>query len=172
VAIRRLQDIFTESAILSPLPYSAEIVIILFSLLFFIGIFYIHKSIHAGKSPRREKKRKSRGIKLLLGVLAVIILVNLLYRLGFINLTGFFQPDVLSIIVLLFVATEIGVRSALNERGKRKPDKIEWFGIGIITLLFLALILGWFGFTYVFLEISKRTLEFILFIFVIVEILR
>jgi hypothetical protein len=173
VSIRRLQQIFSESQILSPIPYSAEIVTIMFALTFFLGVFYIHKSIHVGKSSRSAmNKTKPWGIKFLLGVLATIILINLFYRFGLINLTEFFQPDVLTIIALLFVATEMGFRNALNKKAGKKPSKTELFGMVIVAMLFLALILGWFGLVFSFINISKILLEFLLLVFVIIEILK
>ena len=85
-----------------------------------MAVFHFHKSIKAvGRKSSEESKSKPLGIKLLLGGLALLILINLLSRFGIISLVNI-QPDLLSMITVLFVATEIGVRSVLSGAGEEK----------------------------------------------------
>ena len=65
VAIRRLQQTFVNSKILFPVPYSAEIVTILFALTFFLGVLYLQKSIksHDGESKGRSAASVMREYK-------------------------------------------------------------------------------------------------------------
>ncbi|MEK7184749.1 MAG: hypothetical protein AAB683_01265, partial [Patescibacteria group bacterium] len=113
---------------------------------------------------------KPFGIKFLLSGLAILIAVNLLARFNVMQLVGF-QSDLLSLITLLFVATEIGVKSYMN-REKKKIDIIGWFGIIIVVLLFFTLITGWLGLALPIVSTLKEVIESALLVFVIIEIFR
>ena len=113
---------------------------------------------------------KPIGIKFLLWGLAILISVNLLARFNVIQLVGF-QSDLLSLITLLFVATEIGVKSYMRD-GKKKLDIIGWFGISIIAILFLILITGWLGLGLSIVGTLKQIIESALLVFIIIEIFR
>ena len=112
---------------------------------------------------------KPTGIKLLLYGLAVLIVVNLLSRFNVLNVTGI-QPDVITILAILFVATEIGVMAGI--RGKKKLDGIGWFGTVVVILASIALIFGWLGMSLGVIAPFKGMIEIFLLIFVLVEIFR
>lgn len=170
--IRRLQQIFPDSQILNFMPYSGDIIALLFAISFSIACFYFHKAIMGagGKGKGAQTSPKPFGIKILLWGLAILIAVNLLARFEVIQLVGF-QSDLLSLITLLFVATEIGVKSYVKE-GKKKLDFIGWFGMIIIAILFLTLITSWLGLTLPIVNILKQIIESALLVFVIIEIFR
>jgi hypothetical protein len=172
LVIRRLQQIFLESQIVAFIPYFADYITLIFAILFTAAVFYFHKAITSagGKSKGVRASSKPFGIKILLWGLAILIAVNLLARFEVIQLVGF-QSDLLSLITLLFVATEIGVKSYVKE-GKKKLDVIGWFGVIIIAILFLALITSWLGLTLPIISILKQTIESALLVFVIIEIFR
>ena len=121
------------------------------------------------KLKAQSTKVKPVGIKILLYGLASLIVINLLARFNIFNITGL-QPDIVTIIAILFVATEIGVMSTI--RGKKKIDGIGWFGVVVVGLAFLSLVLGWFGMTFSMLESLKGVVEIALLVFVILEIFR
>lgn len=169
---RRVAQIFLEADIVSLIPYFTDYVTLIFSILFFIAIFHFHKSIKAvgRKSSSEENRSKPLGIKLLLGGLALLILINLLSRFGIISLVNI-QPDLLSMITVLFVATEIGVRSVITG-GKKKLGKVGWFGTIVVILLFLALLSGWVGINFPNTELIKGGIEIALLFFVFAEIIK
>ena len=138
-----------------------------------MAVFHFHKSIKAvGRKSSEESKSKPLGIKLLLGGLALLILINLLSRFGIISLVNI-QPDLLSMITVLFVATEIGVRSVLSGAGGRKKlGKAGWFGTIVVILLFLMLMAGWVGITFPNMELAKGGIEIALLFFVFAEIIK
>lgn len=170
LAIRSFQEIFVDSQILHPIPYSAEFVTIGFATLFFIGTFYFHRAIRGVSRVSKVKRQpKPVGIVLLLSGLAVLILVNIFHRFNMLTLPGL-SPDLLTLIIILFVITEIGMKSAVGK--KRILDKIGWFGIISVTALFLSLVVSWLGLNLSFMEILKASLEAAVLIFVIIEIIR
>lgn len=114
-----------------------------------------------------KTKVKPMGVNLLLYGLALLVLMNVLARLGIADLTPL-QPDVLTLIAILFVATEIGVVSAL--RGNKKLDGIHWFGAIVAGFALLFLVLGWLGMSIAVTETFKGFVEIALLVFVILEI--
>ena len=170
--IRRLAQIFFEAEIIQIIPYFPDIVTLIFAILFSMAASYFHKAItSAGRKSKEIRARtKPMGIKLLLWGLAILIAVNLLARFSVIQLVGF-QSDLLSLITLLFVATEIGIRNYMRD-GKKKLDIIGWFGIIIIVILFLTLITSWFGLALSIVSTLKQVIESALLVFVIIEIFR
>lgn len=173
LAIRRIQQIFVQSDIMKSIPYFADFITLIFAALLFMAVFHFHKSIKAvGRKSSEESKSKPLGIKLLLGGLALLILINLLSRFGIISLVNI-QPDLLSMITVLFVATEIGVRSVLSGAGGRKKlGKAGWFGTIVVILLFLMLMAGWVGITFPNMELAKGGIEIALLFFVFAEIIK
>lgn len=171
LAIRRIQQIFVQSDIMKSIPYFADFITLIFAALLFMAVFHFHKSIKAvGRKSSEESKSKPLGIKLLLGGLALLILINLLSRFGIISLVNI-QPDLLSMMTVLFVATEIGVRSVLSGAGKRKLGKAGWFGTIVVILLFLMLMAGWVGVTFPNMELAKGGIEIALLFFVFIEVI-
>ena len=171
LAIRRIQQIFVQSDIMKSIPYFADFITLIFAALLFMAVFHFHKSIKAvGRKSSEESKSKPLGIKLLLGGLALLILINLLSRFGIISLVNI-QPDLLSMITVLFVATEIGVRSVITG-GKKKLGKGGWFGTIVVILLFLMLMAGWVGITFPNMELAKGGIEIALLFFVFAEIIK
>ena len=172
LAIRRIQQIFVQSDIMKSIPYFADFITLIFAALLFMAVFHFHKSIKAvGRKSSEESKSKPLGIKLLLGGLALLILINLLSRFGIISLVNI-QPDLLSMMTVLFVATEIGVRSALSGAGRKKLGKAGWFGTIVVILLFLMLMAGWVGVTFPNMELAKGGIEIALLFFVFAEIIK
>ncbi len=171
LTFRRLQQVFVTSSILSPIPYSTDIVTLIFVMLFFFAILHFYRVIvSAGKKHGfRKSSPKPLGLKLLLSGLAVLTIVNLLYRFGLITLVSL-QPDLLSLIIILFVSLEVGLKSYIHP--KRRPDVVGWFGIGILIVLFAALITGWSGLTLSFMNTLKQIAESALLVFVVIEIFR
>ena len=112
---------------------------------------------------------KPVGVKILLYGLAILITMNLIARFNIIDLTPL-QPDLLTLLAIFFVATEIGVMSAL--RGKKKLGAISMFGAIVVAFAFFALILGWLGISIGFLEQFKGLADLLLLVFVIIEIFR
>ena len=154
------------------IPYFADFITLIFAALLFMAVFHFHKSIKAvGRKSSEESKSKPLGIKLLLGGLALLILINLLSRFGIISLVNI-QPDLLSMMTVLFVATEIGVRSALSGAGRKKLGKAGWFGTIVVILLFLMLMAGWVGITFPNMELAKGGIEIALLFFVFAEIIK
>lgn len=174
LAIRRIQQIFVQSDIMKSIPYFADFITLIFAALLFMAVFHFHKSIKAvgKKSSSEENRSKPLGIKLLLGGLALLILINLLSRFGIISLVNI-QPDLLSMMTVLFVATEIGVRSVLSGAGGRKKlGKAGWFGTIVVILLFLMLMAGWVGITFPNMELAKGGVEIALLFFVFIEVIK
>jgi len=169
--IRRLQQIFITSDIMASIPYSADMITLIFAILFTTAAFYFHKAIMSvgKKSKGAHASKKPFGIKLLLWGLAILISVNLLARFSVIELIGF-QPDLLTLVTILFIATEIGMKSMIG--GKKKLDIIGWFGLIIVIILFLALITGWLGLALPIVGTLKQAIESALLVFVIIEIFR
>lgn len=60
IALRRVQQTFIDSDILFPIPYSADIIALLFSLFFFLGTIYLYKSIKS--SGKSSGKKSAAGI--------------------------------------------------------------------------------------------------------------
>lgn len=172
LTIRRIAQIFFEAEIIASIPYFTDIITLIFAILFSTAAFYFHKAITGagGKSKEMKAKAKPMGIKLLLWGLAILISINLLARFGVIELVGF-QPDLLSLITILFMATEIGVRNYMKD-GMKKVDFVGWFGIIIIILLFLILITGWLGLALAIVSTLKQIIESALLVFVVIEIFR
>jgi hypothetical protein len=171
LALRRIAQIFLEADIISLVPYFSDYVTLVFAILFFLAVFHFHKSIKAvGRKSSAGASSKPLGIKLLLGGLALLIAINLLSRFGILSLVNI-QPDLLSMMTVLFVATEIGVRSVLSGAGKRKLGKAGWFGTIVVVLLFLMLMAGWVGITFPNMELIKGGVEIALLFFVFIEII-
>ena len=68
LTVRRVQQIFIETDIVKSIPYSPDIITLIFAVLFFLGVFYLYRGIrHAGKSSVnmgssfKEYKRKFGG---------------------------------------------------------------------------------------------------------------
>lgn len=121
--------------------------------------------------PRNGLKTrvKPTGVKILLYALVALISINLFARFGIVDFTSF-QPDLITLVAVLFVATEIGVVSAL--RGRRKLDGLQWFGTVVVFLAIIALFLGWVGMSLTVLNTYKGLIEIALLVFVIIEIFR
>ncbi len=172
LTLRRVTQISFEIQIVSTIPYFTEYVTLIFAILFSIAAYHFHKAITGvgKKSGKTQESSKPFGIKFLLSGLAILIAVNLLARFNVMQLVGF-QSDLLSLITLLFVATEIGVKSYMN-REKKKIDIIGWFGIIIVVLLFFTLITGWLGLALPIVSTLKEVIESALLVFVIIEIFR
>ncbi len=111
-----------------------------------------------------KTKVKPTGVKLLLWGLVVMIVINLMSRFNIIDLTGI-QPDVLTLIAILFVSTEMGVF-----RKRKKFDGLVIFGTVVVILAFLSLVLGWFGLSIAALAPFKGLIDLALLIYVLIAI--
>lgn len=171
LTVRRLQQVFVNSSILSPIPYSTDIVTLIFAMLFFFAILHFYRVVSGVDKKHRASRSspKPLGLKLLLSALAVLTIVNLLYRFSFITLVDL-QPDLLSLIIILFVSLEVGLKSYIHP--KRRPDVVGWFGIGILIILFATLIASWSGLTLSFMNTLKQVAEAAVLVFVVIEIFR
>ena len=116
-----------------------------------------------------KAKVKPRGVIILLYGLAILIAVNLLNRFNLVDLTGF-QPNLLTLLAILFVGTEIGIMSAI--RNRKKLDGIQWLGIVVVSLAFISLVSGSFGFPIQFLSPFQGFVDLALLIYVAIEIFR
>ena len=52
LTIRRLQQVFLESTILSPIPYSSDIITLIFILLFFLGVLTFYRNVKKASGSR------------------------------------------------------------------------------------------------------------------------
>ena len=52
LTIRRLQQVFLESTILSPIPYSSDIITLIFILLFFLGVLTFYRNVKKAAGSR------------------------------------------------------------------------------------------------------------------------
>lgn len=116
-----------------------------------------------------KTRTKPIGIQVLLFGLVALILTNVLARFNLVDFTGY-QPDILTLVAILFVATEIGVMSALKR--KHKLDMLGWVGVGIVGVSFLSLVLGWAGTSISFIDTWQGLVDTSLLIFVVIEIFR
>ena len=114
-------------------------------------------------------KVKPMGITLLLWGVVVLVLMNLLSRFGIVDLTGF-QPEIITLLAIFFVAVEIGVMEWIQ--GKKKLDAFRMFGAIVVLIAFISLLLGWFGMSLAFLNPFKGFVDLALLVFVVVEIFR
>lgn len=112
---------------------------------------------------------KPTGVKLLLWGLVALISMNLLNRFNIVDVSVF-QPDLLTLLAILFVSTEIGVMNLI--RNRKRLDGLQWFGIVIIALAFAGLLTSWFGLTIAILNTAKGFVDLALLVFVVIEIFR
>lgn len=121
--------------------------------------------------PRRRFLPKTRvkptGVMILLWGLVVLIAMNLLARFNVVDFTTF-QSDILMVLAIFFVATEIGIMGMF----RKKMDWVSWIGAIVVALALIALVLGWFGMSIGFLTVIKGAVDVALLIFVVIEIFR
>ena len=56
LTLRRLQQIFLKAEMVSFVPYFTDYVTLIFAVLFFFGVFFLHRAIkEAGKSSGKER---------------------------------------------------------------------------------------------------------------------
>ncbi len=56
LVVRRLQQIFLETEIVSFIPYFTDYITLIFAMLFFFGVFFLHKAVkEAGRPTGRER---------------------------------------------------------------------------------------------------------------------
>ncbi len=124
-----------------------------------------------GKQKLLKTRVKPVGIKILLLGLVVLITMNLLARFGVLPTITAFQSDVLTVIAILFVATEIGMMGMIRRKFK-KLDGISIFGSLVVLAAFVALVLGWIGIIWAPLETIKGFVDIALLVYVVIEIFR
>lgn len=118
---------------------------------------------------RTNMNIKARSLNVLLWGVVALIVMNLLDRFGIYNLTGF-QPDIITLIAISFVAIDTGIRAAITRR--KKIGVARWF-MGIIAIVaFVSLLLGWLGMNVAILNTWKGTIELALLISVVIEIFK
>jgi len=123
-----------------------------------------------GKKILPRTSVKPTGIKILLWGLVIVIAMTILARFNVLPAITAFQSDVLTLIAILFVATEIGLMGMI--RRKKKLDGISVFGGLIVAAAFLGLILSWFGVIWSALESIQGFVSIALLAYVVIEIFR
>ena len=51
LVVRRLQQIFLETEIVSFIPYFTDYITLIFAILFFFGVFFLHKAVKEAGRP-------------------------------------------------------------------------------------------------------------------------
>ena len=110
------------------------------------------------------------GMKVLLWGIVVLIVMTLLGMLNIVPSITEYTQDVLTLIAIFFVFTEIGLMQVIQKRKKLKGLAI--FGATVGILAFVSLILGWLGVTVAFLESAKIFVHVGLLIYVVIEIFK
>ena len=109
---------------------------------------------------------KPVSIKLLLSAIALLVVINLLARVGVIDFTSF-QPAIITLVSAISLLGEVG----FTNRGS-KLNPFDWVIVVISLLSLLGVIFGFLGTEIVFLTIYQVWIGFGLSIAVLIEIFR
>jgi len=116
-------------------------------------------------------KVKPAAIKILLGGIVLLILVNLLARFGVIDFTAF-QSNIITLIGAFFLLTEVAFFQMLGKAGRGKTNVISLL-IGIIAILaIIGVLLGFGGIEVAALSSIQGIVDIGLLIAVVMEIFR